>query len=127
MSVQTIIAAYAPAFASDSRLPTFITLATNQTATDRFGVNYELAIALRACHMMARNPTVGMGAAGAVTSETEGEISRSYSIPKYLQEKYGDLCSTPYGAQLAQLIEGNIFPDMVATGDSDVLFQGEQV
>jgi hypothetical protein len=129
MSVTTLIQAIAPAYYSDSRLATFMTLAVQLTSSDRFGSNYEYAVALRVCHMIARNPILQPGAAGAVTSAQEGGVSQSYSVPKFLQEKYGDLCSTPYGCQLAQLMEGNIVGHLAigGPGNGSVLLTGNQL
>jgi len=114
MSVTQLIGALAPAYTGDSRIPVFTTLATQQTSRSHFGVNYELAVALRVCHMLARNPSSAPGSAGAVISKREGEIAESYQVSSGMQKKYGDLCSTPYGAQLADLIEGNILGNLVA-------------
>ncbi len=130
MSVSSLIAALAPDYASDSRLSTFTSLATQQTSRSRFGVNYELAIALRVCHLIARNPLVGAGSSGAVTSATEGSVSQSYSIPADLQKRYGDLCSTAFGMQLAQLMDGNIVSHLaVGSGSMDSLIdrQGDNI
>jgi hypothetical protein len=66
--------------------------------------------------MLARNPTTQAGQPGAVTTAQEGGVHQQYSIPPKLQTKYGDLCSTPYGMELAQLIEGNVFAPFVAGG-----------
>jgi hypothetical protein len=118
MSVSTIVAALAPSYAADSRIGIFTTLATQQTSSSHFGENYELAIALRVCHMIARNPSVEPGSAGAITSKSEGDLSVSYQVSSELQRKYGDLCSTPYGSQLADLIEGNVLGQMVASNGS---------
>jgi hypothetical protein len=129
MSVSEYISALAPAYASDSRIGIFTNLATKMTSRDRFGDNYEYAVALRVAHMIARNPSTQPGAPGAVTSASEGGVSQSYSVPKYLQEKYGDLCTTAYGAQLAQLIEGNVVGHLVIGGGGGVLtdLQGDGI
>ena len=118
MSVSELIAAIAPAYVSDTRVSAFTTLATQQTSRSRFGGNFEYAVALRVCHMIARNPAAGPGTSGAVTSATEGGVNQSYSIPPDLQKRFGDLCSTPYGAQLASLIDGNIVGHLAVGGDS---------
>jgi len=115
MSVSDLIATLAPAYVSDTRLPSFITLAMQQTSTSRFGINYEYAVALRVCHLIARNPIAQPGVSGAVSSASEGGVAQSYSIPPKLQARYGDLCSTSYGMQLAQLIDGNILGIAVAS------------
>jgi hypothetical protein len=126
MSVSALIAAIAPAYAADARLPIFTTLATQQTSRPRFGENYEYAIALRVCHLIARNPLSGPGTSGAVTSATEKSVSQSYSVPQDLQKRYGDLCSTPYGAQLASLIDGNIVGHLAVGGGGTDTLSGNQ-
>ena len=127
MSVSELIAAFAPQFVSDPRIGTFTTVAMNQTSRCAFGVNYELAVALRVCHLIARNPQRNAGSSGAVTGETEGELSRSYQISPFLMSKYSDLCTTPYGSELAQLIEGNVFGQFVSSDQSTTLLQGDEV
>ena len=130
-SVNEFISAIAPAYVGDARITIFTTLATTNTSRCQFGENYEYAIALRVCHMICRNPSAAPGTAGAVTSQSEGEISQSYVIPPYLQNKYPDLCSTPYGCQLAQLIEENVVGHMTSGGSqynlSSSLLSGEQI
>jgi len=116
MAILDIINTLAPAYSADARIPDLITLAIQQTSTSKFGCKWEYAVALRVCHLIARNPLTGAGTSGAVTSAQEGQVSQSYSIPPELQRRYGDLCSTPYGLQLAQLIEGNIMGAVVAGG-----------
>jgi hypothetical protein len=113
MSVSTYIDALAPFLASDSRKSTFITIATNRTSREEFGVNYELAVALRACHMMAKNPTTQPGNTGAETSRTEGEISQSFQVSQDHLKRFGDLATTSYGEQLCQLIDGCIVGHIV--------------
>jgi hypothetical protein len=116
MSVGELISAIAPQYANDSRVAAFTTIATNNTSRTRFGANYEYAIALRVCHMIARNPLTQPGTPGAVTAASEGGVSQSYAIPDYLKSKFPDLCSTPYGCQLADLIDGNIVGQLAVGG-----------
>ena len=115
-SVTEFISAISPAIYADSRLSIFLNLAMGQLSSDAYGSNYEYAVALLTCHMMARNPVVGAGTPGAVTNAQEGGVSQSYSIPPDLQRRYSDWCSTPYGAQLAQLTEGSVMGVMNAGG-----------
>lgn len=128
MSVTELLSAIAPAYAADPRVGTFMPIAMQRTNRNVFGANYEYAVALRIAHMIDRNPSNQPGSAGAVTSESEGQLSRSYSIPRELQAKYGDLCSTPYGCQLAELMEGNVIGLMnVSGGVAGPVFQGNQL
>ncbi len=128
MSVGELISALAPVYAGDTRIGIFTNLAMQQTSRTRFGNNFEYAVALRVCHMIARNPQLAPGTPGAVTSQSEGEISQSYSVSDYLRTKYPDLCSTPYGCQLAELIEGNIVGQLaVGGGIGSPVHQGNDI
>ena len=119
MSATDQVAIYAPQFVSDSRLSAFITAATARTSASAFGSNRDAAIALRACHMMAMNPSARAGTGGAVSSEQEGAVSRSYvtAMTKRYGDKYPDLCCTSYGVQLIQLIEENVLCAQTAQGN----------
>lgn len=119
LSASTIIGLRAPQCSADPRLGDMLTLAAQMTSACAFGDNYQLALALRVLHwltMEARNggtPGVngGSGSAGAITSETEGQLSRSYggvSSSSVNAEKYPDLIGTQYGTELIALIRGSI-------------------
>ena len=131
MSVTSLLSAIAPAYASDPSVGTLMNIAMQRTSRCAFGANYEYAVALRLAHMICRNPSSQPGTAGAVTSEAEGQLSRSYSISPELQAKYGDLCSTPYGCQLAELMEGNVVGLMSVSGgagtNAGAVYQGDQL
>ena len=116
MGVSDNIALIAPAYAADTRITQLVPIAMNQLSRERFGRNYEWAVSLLICHMIARNPSTGPGVAGAVTSATEKSVSQSYAIPPDLQKRYSDWTSTPYGCQLAQLAEGMIVAPMAIGG-----------
>jgi hypothetical protein len=121
MSVSTLISAIAPAYASDSRIAIFTTLATQQTSRTHFGLNYEYAVALRVCHMIFRAPANGPGTPGAVTSAVEGSVSQAYQISPDLMKRYGDLCCSPYGCMLASLIDGHIVGQFAVGGGAGSL------
>ena len=116
MGVSENIALIAPAYAADTRIAQLTVVAGNQLSSVRFGRNYEWAIALLVCHMIHRNPAIGPGTPGAVTSATEKSVSQSYAIPPGLQARYSDWASSPYGCQLAQLAEGMIVAPMAIGG-----------
>ena len=109
-------------FASDTRLTAFINLATGMLSRSRFGQNFEWAVALLVCHMIARNPANQAGTPGAVTQASEGGVSQSYKVSEDLQKRYSDWTSTSYGCQLAQLAEGSIVAPM-AVGGSGCSFE----
>ena len=58
--------------------------------------------------MIARNPTTEPGDGGPTSSKTEDGLSQSFAVSPEMQRRHGDLCSTAYGMQLADLIDGNI-------------------
>ena len=122
MGVSDYIAAIAPSLASDSRVATFQAVAMNNISRCQFQDNYEYAVALLVCHLLARNPTKGQGRPGAVTAAQEGGVSESYAISEDLKRKYSDWTSTSYGCQLAQLAEGQIV-GQVAVGGSGMQIQ----
>lgn len=120
MAVDTtegIIEVRAPQYFTDPRLSDLITLATGRTG-DEFGDCKELAIALLVMHWLAReelrggdggSSTSGSGVAGAVTSESEGQLSRSYGVAADSQSKDGDLSTTAWGLELLQLRNDCLF------------------
>lgn len=121
LSPTDVIVARAPQYAADPRLGTFITLAMQRTSKTRFGENYGYAVGLRALHMLDMEAQRGGGSSdsgvavpGAVTSSTEGGISQSHqgAMAKRYGDKYPDLCSTAFGVELIELIEGSIFAPM---------------
>lgn len=128
ITAQEFIAARAPQFSSDPRLSSFITIATQRTSTTAYGDNYGMAIGLRVCHMMDLEAQRGGSSSnskasvpGALTSITEGELSKSYSgaMQKRYGDKYPDLCQTAYGIELVELIESSILCPRTRIPDSN--------
>lgn len=116
LSAEAIIALRSPQHASDARLSDLVELAKLSTSSC-FGDKYNLAVALRVLHMLAledlRGGTgtdTGAAFAGAVTSETEGQLSRSYgSSAGAMGVRFLSLQSTAYGLELIELINGFFF------------------
>jgi hypothetical protein len=111
-----IISLRAPQYATDTRITDLITLAREQTGTE-FGDQYELAVALRVMHWKAREEmrggtatgtSSGTGEAGMVTSESEGQLSRSFGRTG-TNQRYGDLATTVYGVELIDLMGSCLF------------------
>lgn len=102
MTVNEILQAINPNLYNDANRDIYIELATNQTDRCYFGVNYNLAIALRASHMyvLANRPN---GETGQINSKKEGDLSVSFSAGKS-SEASDDLSQTNYGMQLQTLI-----------------------
>lgn len=115
-TAQEIIEVKAPQFASDPRLQDLISLSEAQTGTI-FGKNYNLAVALRVCHWLAleqRNggdsgvSDSGSGISGFISSEKEGDLSRSYKTQISENSHFYDLSTTTYGVELYRLIKGTM-------------------
>lgn len=116
MDANTAFNVVCPAYAADPAKATFIELAAARTSLNYFGVNYGLAVALRAAHMITLAKTRISGDGGQVTSRSEGDLSISYSQGA---GNLGELSLTHYGQQLHQLIkEGNAV--LGVTGGNDV-------
>lgn len=116
LSITQIITLRAPQFSTDTRLANFIELAESLTSLTAFEDNRNYAVALRVLHWMtkeelrgATTPATSTGAAvaGAIASETEGSLSRSFSSGSE-SLKYGDLGTTAYGCELIDLIKGMV-------------------
>ena len=109
MTASTILSAIAPQFDSDSNRSVHLNLATQRTSRDCFGVNYELAIALRAAHTLtlSKNAINSGGATGGVKSMREGDLAISYGGASSIKGNQ-DLNQTSYGVQLQGLINENI-------------------
>jgi hypothetical protein len=105
-----------PQFAADARLNDMIIMATQLTSATAFGANTQYAIALRVMHwltMEAVNGGIvgnsGIGRVGYISSESEGQLSRSFGVSGGFAERYPDLSGTIYGAELVALMRGTIF------------------
>jgi hypothetical protein len=111
-----IIFLRAPQWAVDPRLssvPSLLDLAAEKTGTI-FGEQTSLAIALRVLHWFALeaqrggNPGTGtnsgMGITGRLTSESEGQLSKSFGDGGSKASRWADLQTTSYGCELIELI-----------------------
>ena len=118
MSAKDIIQFRSPELYANPSIDNFIALADSQTSKIAFGTDTigtlgtkrDYAVALRAMHMMDKLDSSKQG--GIVQSESEGELSRSYSISPVLSRRYPDLMSTVWGRELAELLSGTVFPAM---------------
>ena len=110
-----IIAPWASSVAQATRYAT-IEIATALTS---FGCDQrDIAIAYLAAHMLSLADPERNGAAGQVTSETEGDLSRSYgSVSGTSNNPY--YAQTSYGMQYEQMMRSNIMTPITRqwTGD----------
>lgn len=91
-----IVAIYGPQYSDDPRLPAALSVAGGQLAPDH--CYHSEAVALLALHMLAIADRGGSG--GAVASETEGGLSRSF---RDAGGPTGSLGATSFGTELARL------------------------
>jgi len=109
MTVAEIIVARCSTVVINARVNSLITLSTEQTGSV-FGTRTNDAIALLVLHWLAldaRNGGGVGGAGGAITSETEGQLSRSYGGG--MINNNNELASTSWGLELLRLRNTMIF------------------
>jgi len=93
-----IIDMIAPQFASDAAKAWFIGQARLRTNMSAFGDNTEMAVALRAAHMMTKRDLAGStsGVGGSVSNIKEGDLSMGFSQSSSSSSGNG-LSQTSYG------------------------------
>jgi hypothetical protein len=93
----------APRYASDPDKADFISLARDRTRENWYSANYEMAVALRAAHMIAfrdlAEATGGTG--GEIASKREGDLGVSFH--RGSGGGASELARTSYGQQLLGL------------------------
>jgi hypothetical protein len=131
MNALQIIQLRAPQWATDPRVSGLIEYAREVTGVDAFGLDSERAIALRVLHIFATeamrggNPgasvsTSGQGHAGQITSEAEGQLSKSFGVnSQWANQRYGNLSTTIYGQELIELIRMNVMSPLTRQPDPD--------
>lgn len=115
MSPLDIITLRAPQYSTDLRLSKFIELATMLTS-DGFGTLKDMAIALRVLHMLTMeslrggtSSNTGVAVGGIITSESEGQLSKSMAQNQLAMSRNSDLSATAYGLELMELVEMTFF------------------
>jgi len=97
LTASEIIALRSPDDATHANLEDFIEQAEELTLESVYGDQYNLAVALLVLHWLAKEDSGG--AAGPITSEKEGDLSRAYSV----SASPDDLDSTGWGKELKAL------------------------
>jgi hypothetical protein len=120
-AVTDYITAKLPALASSPNLALYITDATQRTDAVFYGVNYNLAIALRAMHEYTLDQR-NLGAAGAIAGLREGGASIAYAPGKGLATDV-DLEQTSFGRRLRGLRRAST-PAASVLGVNDVAAAG---
>lgn len=127
LSTLQIIALRAPQWVNDPRMANMIIYAKEGLSQANIGTRYDEAIALKVLHIYAvearngGNPgatvtTSGTANAGAVTSEAEGDLSRSYATfsggANSSRASVDDYMSTQYGQELMKLLRSSVITAM---------------
>lgn len=119
MTIEQILDTIAPQFSTVINRADFITIAIGRISCTMFGDRYNLAVALRTAHDMTvagvNNGSNGFAYNGLITSEREGDLSRTFGTNGGSANNYSDLLTTSYGNQLYGLIKGCIPKVMVVT------------
>ena len=119
MTPLEIITLRAPTFAADPRVNDMITLAGEGVGTV-FGSRRNEAIALLVMHQLSidSNTNGGQtGIVGSVTSEKEGQLSRSYGFSGTWNIKDPYWAQSSFGLELMNLRKATIFGPRTRTMD----------
>lgn len=130
-TVDDYINAFCPKLDVSPVKDVYVESATALTSIAYFGLLYERAVALRACHDFTLDSTRPDGSSGQVTSKTEGRLSIHYWNPNP-EGSYTDLHMTHYGKRLLALMHAigpsasvshpGINPDSGITLDPDDIY-----
>ena len=101
MNPQEIVEARAPEYEGQPRIADLLALAEEETGS-AYGTSRNKAVALLVLHWLTKEKRGG--ASGAITSESEGQLSRSYGSAS---DAGGDYSTTSYGAELLNLRRGS--------------------
>jgi len=115
MAAVDIIAVRAPEYSTYPGLNSFIAIANSQTgafdstpldATGTLGTTRDMAVALRALHLMCRSKYRDGGfSGGQISFEREGELDKKFTVDPALIKKYPDLVTTIWGLELVEMIK----------------------
>jgi hypothetical protein len=107
MTALEILTARAPCYKPSAGIVTLLTLAEAETST-AYGTHRPTAVALLTLHWLALQERGKGGSAGQLTSESEGDLSRTYAAPVAGSSSDGSLSSTSWGQELLRLRRGCI-------------------
>lgn len=113
MAILDVLSDIAPELDSqpEDKRERFITRAENQTSEDIFNLDYDLAVANLAAHMMTISLRVGNG--GMIESLREGDLAITYGNP--LPNANETLETTAYGLEYIRLRELHVFTPVCVT------------
>lgn len=112
MTPLSILMARAPCYQDSAQIRALIAIADSQISPTDFGAQRNNAVALLSLHMLALQERGKAAAGGAITSETEGGLSRSYAAPPSGQGFSDWYALTSYGQEFIALRRGS-FPSFV--------------
>lgn len=96
---------------TSTRIELFIGIAREYLCEEKWGTKAKTAIILYTAHLLTLANRGATGAAGAVTSEKVGELSRNYGSA--VGAENDELAQTPYGMMLMQMRRGILFTPIV--------------
>lgn len=106
-TASSILDIIAPQYKTDPDKNDFISFARAQTSTCFYSTNTEMAIALRAAHMLVLRDRAESGNSGEIASKREGDLAISFHKSSSSSPGGGDLGLTTYGQQLQGLRKGS--------------------
>lgn len=113
MTIDAVLLDIAPEMVSvdPARRTRIIAQVQKQVSSTVFGEMYELAVAYLAAHALTMSSRNGSG--GAINSESEGSLSRSYLVPASTIS----LGSTSYGLEYLSLRKAYVLPIITGYGN----------
>lgn len=106
MTALETLLALAPCYTASERITGLISMAEAETSQTAYGAFRAKAVALLALHWLALSARGKGAAAGPITSEAEGDLSRSYAAPAATPGGADSLASTSWGQELQRLRRG---------------------
>jgi len=106
MAIADDVVALAPQFAGNASIDTMITIATPLVPYAAWGEQTALGVTWMTCHLLqiaANGSAGGGGAAGPITADKAGDVSRSYGSAGGGGWADAGLSETVYGRQFLQL------------------------
>jgi len=97
-----ILLARAPCYQESARITSLIEIAETEIGADAYGDLRPNAVALLTLHWLALSERGKSAAGGAITAESEGDLSRSYASPDSGSGS-SSLSSTVWGQELEAL------------------------
>lgn len=111
MTALETLLALAPCYKASAAISTLLTMAEAQTG-EAYGANRTTAVALLALHWLAIQSRGQGSAAGQITAESEGDLSRSYAAIASSSGSDSSLKGTSWGNELLRLRKASFVSGM---------------